>query len=217
VGGPRDWPPLHDICHSCFDGIQLAADLLDRGADPNAYFANEHGPMSVLLGAAGVRHDPAITALLLERGADPNGEPWFGDALYHSVESSDPACLRLLLEHGAKPNGSNALGHALDYDRPEHIRLLLAAGARPTGRELVHAVRRGRDASCVRLLAEHGAELDQPAGEWSTPPPQFRTACVGVVAGLVAAGAKLEPRFADVAQGPLAQWLETSPKNGGIT
>ena len=177
VGGPRAWPPLHYVCHSCFASVGLARELLERGADPNAYFANEHGPMSALFGAAGVRHDPELTALLLEHGADPNGEPQFGDALYHSVEAEDTACLRVLLEHGAEPRGSWALAHALDFDRPEHVRLLLAAGADANeGPLLVHAVRRGRGVEAIRLLVAHGAELDRPGGEWSTPSAQHRTA-----------------------------------------
>jgi ankyrin repeat protein len=177
VGGPRDWSALHYVCHSCFADVGLARALLDAGADPNAPFANEHGPMSALFGAAGVRHDPELTALLLERGADPNGEPWFGDALYHAVEAPDPACVRLLLEHGARPRGSNAIAHALDFERPEHVRLLLEAGdAADDGALLVHAVRRGRGPAYVRLLAAHGAPLDRRGGEWSTPPEEHRTA-----------------------------------------
>jgi ankyrin repeat protein len=177
VGGPRSWAPLHYVCHSCFASAGLARELLERGGDPNAYFANEHGPMSALFGAAGMLHDPELTALLLEHGADPNGEPQFGDALYHSVEAEDTACLRLLLEHGAEHRGSWALAHALDFDRPEHVRLLLAAGADAgEGAVLVHAVRRGRSVEDIRLLAEHGAELDRRGGEWSTPPEQHRTA-----------------------------------------
>jgi ankyrin repeat protein len=177
VGGPRQWAPLHYVCHSCFASVPLARELLDAGADPNAYFANEHGPMSALFGAAGVRHDPELTALLLEHGADPNGEPQFGDALYHSVEAADTACLRVLLEHGAKPRGAHALAHALDYERPEHVRRLLDAGADANEAALlVHAVRRGRSIDYIRLLVDHGADLDRRGGEWSTPPGQFRTA-----------------------------------------
>jgi ankyrin repeat protein len=176
VGGPRGWAPLHYVCHSCFASVELARWLLDRGADPNAYFPNEHGPMSVLFGASGVLHDPELTAVLLEHGADPNGEPQFGDALYHSAEATDTVCLRLLLEHGADPEETGALGHALDYERPEHVRLLLDAGSDVHGRHLVHAVRRGRGVECVRLLAERGADLDYRGGEWSTPPEQYRTA-----------------------------------------
>jgi ankyrin repeat protein len=177
VGGPREWPPLHYVCHSCFASSTLARELLVRGADPNAYFPNDYGPMSALYGAAGVRHDPELTRVLLEAGADPNGEPQFGDALYHSVEAETTECLRLLLEHGAEPRGTNALGHALDYPRPEPVRLLLEAGADPNeGASLVHAVRRGRDPEFLRVLAEHGADLERRGGEWSTPQVEYKTA-----------------------------------------
>jgi ankyrin repeat protein len=176
VGGPRRWPPLHYVCHSCFASVRLARMLLEGGADPNACFPNEYGPMSALFGAAGVLHDPELTAVLLEHGADPNGEPQFGDALYHSVEAADTACLRLLLDHGAEPKGSSALAHALDYERLEHVRLLLGAGSDVDGGDIVHAVRRGRGVEYIRLLAAQGVDLDQRGGEWSTPPEQHRTA-----------------------------------------
>jgi ankyrin repeat protein len=208
VGGPRAWAPLHYVCHSCFASVDVARELLARGADPNAFFANEYGPMSALYGAAGVLHDPELTQVLLKAGADPNGEPQFGDALYHSVEAESAECLRLLLEQGAEPRGTNALAHALDFDRPEHVRLLLDAGADANeGALLVHAVRRGRDADVLRLLAEHGAELDRRGGEWSTPPEQYRTAYQNaVVRGLDEHAAVLEKLGAstDLAPGDLA-------------
>ena len=171
---------------------------------------------------------------------------------------------------------------------------LLEAGADPSEEHwalLVHAVRRGCGPAMLRLLAEHGAELDRRGGEWSTPPEQYRTAYqnailrgqdetaalltelgastevspedlavaalargeapatplpppaelgaevdgppdpevgtpiawaargsqyhrtpgrdyVAVVQRLLAAGAQLEPRLLDFAEGPLAGWLE---------
>jgi ankyrin repeat protein len=177
VGGPCNWPPLHYVCHSCFASVDLARELLARGADPNAYFPNEYGPMSALYGAAGVLHDPELTRVLLETGADPNGEPQRGDALYHSVEAETTDCLRLLLDNGADPRGTSALLHALDYPRLEPVRLLLESGADPNeGASLAHAVRRGRDPEFLRLLAAHGADLDRRGGEWSTPAGQYKTA-----------------------------------------
>ena len=166
VGAPRGWAPLHYACHSTYAPVELARELLARGADPNAFFPNESGPMSALYGAAGVLHDPELTRALLEAGANPNAEPWFGDALYHSVESESPECMSMLLAAGVRANGTNALAHALDYDFLEHVRILLEAGADPNeGASVAHAVRRGRGPEFVRLLAEHGADLDRPGGE----------------------------------------------------
>jgi ankyrin repeat protein len=158
-GGPRRWAPILYASHSVFAPARLARELLERGADPNATFTNEYGEMSALYGAAGVVHDPELTRVLLEAGANPDD----GESLYHSTEAESPECLRLLLEHGAETRGTNALAHALDDERPEHVRLLLEAGADPN--LLAHAVRRGRGVELIRLLAEHGADLDRPGGE----------------------------------------------------
>jgi hypothetical protein len=46
------------------------------------------------------------------------------------------------------------------------VRMLLEAGADPNeGALLAHAVRRGRGPEFLRLLAQHGADLDRPGGE----------------------------------------------------
>jgi hypothetical protein len=172
-GGPRGWAPLLYVTHSCFARAGLVRELLQRGADPNAFFVNEYGPMSALYGAAGRLHDPELTRVLLETGADPDD----GESLYHATEAEDPACLELLLEHGARTADTNALAHALDDERLPHVRALLAAGADPNGGALLaHAVRRGRGPEFLRLLVEHGAELDRPGGEtWRGDVP-LRTA-----------------------------------------
>jgi ankyrin repeat protein len=161
-GGPKEWAPLLYITHSVFANADAARELLRRGADPNATFTNEYGEMSALYGAAGVVHDPELTQVLLEAGASPDD----GESVYHSVEAEDPTCLRLLLEAGARVPGTNAVGHALDYDRIEPVRMLLEAGGDPNEGALVaHAVRRGRGPEFLRLLAEHGADLDRAGGE----------------------------------------------------
>jgi len=172
-GGPLGWAPLLYVTHSCFASVDLARELLDRGADPNVTFRNEYGDMSAVYGAAGVVHNPELTKLLLDAGADPND----GESVYHSCESGDPACLRLLLEHGADPNGTNGVGHAIDYEHIEHVRLMIDAGADLSeSHVLVHAVRRGNGPQMIRLLAENGAPLDKKGGEWSTPQDEYRTA-----------------------------------------
>lgn len=162
AGGPLGWAPILYACHSCFDTTRVGRELLERGADPNAFFVNDYGQMPALYGAAGVKHDPELTRALLEAGADPDD----GESLYHSTEAESPECLQILLEHGAEPDDTNALAHALDEERLEHVRLLLEHGADPNNGSLVaHAVRRGRDVETIELLAAHGADLDRPGGE----------------------------------------------------
>jgi ankyrin repeat protein len=159
-GGPLGWAPLLYVTHSCFASVELARELLARGADPNATFTNSYGEMSAVYGAAGVVHDLELTRLPLEAGASPDD----GESLYHSTEAADPACLKLLLAHGANPLDTGAIGHAIDYDRREHVTALLDAGADPNEQGwalLVHAVRRGCGPEMLRLLAERG---EAPAG-----------------------------------------------------
>lgn len=161
-GGPRGWPPIVYVSHSCFAPAALLRELLSRGADANATYRNEHGTMTALYGAAGIVHDPGMTRALLEAGADPDD----GESVYHAVGAQSTACLALLLDHGASVTGTNALASALDEERLEHVRLLLDAGGDPNeGALLAHAVRRGRGPDVVRLLAERGADLDRPGGE----------------------------------------------------
>jgi ankyrin repeat protein len=174
-GGPRGWAPLLYVTHSCFASVDLARELLARGADPNSTFTNEYGEMSAIYGAAGVIHDAELTRVLLDAGANPND----GESLYHATEAGDTACLQVLLEGGAEPTGTAALAHAIDGHKLDHIRLLLEHGADPSEdcwALLVHAVRRGCGADMIRLLADHGAQLDRKGGEWSTPRSQYRTA-----------------------------------------
>jgi ankyrin repeat protein len=209
-GGPRNWPPLGYVCHSCFVPREPARKLLARGAYPNASFAGEDGPITALYGAAGVLHDPELTRILLEAGANPDD----GESLYHAVETERTDCLRLLLEHGATIAGTNALPHALDYEILEPVRLLLEAGADPNeGAYMAHAVRRGRGPEFLRLLAEHGADVDRPGGEtWRGAVPLRTPYQHAVIRGrddqaqaLAELGASTEVSPADRALGALAR------------
>jgi ankyrin repeat protein len=209
-GGPRGWAPLLYVTHSCFASVELARELLNGGADPNACFTNEYGRMSALYGAAGRVHDADLTRLLLERGANPDD----GESLYHATEAPSADCVRGLLEHGASVEGSNALAHALDEDRLEHVRLLLDAGANPAEDAYVaHAVRRGRGPEVLRLLVEHGGDVDRPGGEtWREGAPlrtPYQHAVLrgrdGVAQTLVDLGAATDVDAADLAVGAVAR------------
>ncbi len=161
-GGPRGWAPLLYACHSCFETTALGRELLERGADPNAFFVNEYGEMSALYGAAGIRHDPELTRALLEAGANPDDN----ESLYHSTQAVSPECTRILLEHGAQVGGTNALAAAIDDDRVEHVRLMLEHGAdADESFYMAHAVRRGCGPAMIELLVSYGADVDRPGGE----------------------------------------------------
>ena len=127
--GARDWLPLLYVAHSAFLGgertdgfLACARTLLDAGADPDSSWEHpEFGALGALYGAAGVAHEPRMTALLLAAGANPDDD----ESVYHATETSDHTCLRLLLDAGARVEGTNALAHALDTEDPAKVRLLL--------------------------------------------------------------------------------------------
>jgi ankyrin repeat protein len=170
--GARAWTPLLYVCHTCFaedrhDGLRATVRLLlDGGADPNATAPSPDFPGSTwtpLYGAAGRIHEPELTRMLLAAGADPDD----GESLYHSTETPDHSCLRLLLEAGARVEDTGALPHMLDREDAAGAKLLLDAGADATSL-MPLAVSRGRSPEILRLLAEHGADVDARGGDGRT-------------------------------------------------
>ena len=173
-GGPRNWEPLLYVCFSpnanpksphAARMVETARMLLQRGADPNASYIDEHWPdwpLPCLYGATGVNNNPALALVLLEAGANPNDQ----ESLYHSTEHPDLDCVRLLLKHGAVPKGTNSLNHMLDREDLDGLELLLNAGADPNARNVegetsLHwAVWRGRSAASIERLLDAGAAID---------------------------------------------------------
>jgi ankyrin repeat protein len=165
--GVRGWEPLLYVTYSAFlggertDGLVACARLLlAAGGDPDAAWEDPDSErMTALHGAAGLAHEPRMTALLLEAGADPDD----GRSLRSAAGDADPACLELLLDAGATLERSMALAHAAQRGRLATARVLLERGpARWGEREnaLQWAVRPEASADMLRLLVEHGADLE---------------------------------------------------------
>ena len=165
--GARGWEPLLYVAYSAFlggertDGLVACARLLlQAGADPNAAWEDaELEPMTALHGAAGLANEPRLTALLLDASADPDD----GRSLRMAAGAEDPACLELLLDAGATLYRAMALAHAAQRGALRTARLLLERGPEQWGERenaLQWAVRPEASAEMLRLLAEHGADLE---------------------------------------------------------
>jgi ankyrin repeat protein/GNAT superfamily N-acetyltransferase len=165
--GSRGWEPLLYVAYSDFLGgeqtdglLACARALLAAGADPNAAWEDgEHERMTALHGAAGVAHEPRMTALLLDAGADPDD----GRSLRMAAGADDPACLELLLDAGANLHRAMALAHAAQRGALRTARVLLERGPSEWGERenaLVWAARGEAPAEMLRLLVEGGADLE---------------------------------------------------------
>jgi ankyrin repeat protein len=188
-GGPRDWEPLHYVCHTslgrtstaCADGIvAVARHLLHLGADPNTRFPWLHHGVRrpVLWGATRVAQLPALAELLLESGADPND----GVSFTLAASAGDVPTLELLRAHGANPNqpwatdGSATLYASLQWaTTPGGVQWLLEHGADPdpvfeaNGETPLHVAARRWDVAIVAMLAERGADLSRRRADGRTP------------------------------------------------
>jgi ankyrin repeat protein len=90
-------------------------------------------------------------------------------------------------------------------------------GGGPPGTILHHAAWNGNARATDRLLAAGADPVALSGAEWDTPAAWAALGSraheeaghdyVAVMERLVAAGAVVEPRFEDVAEGPLADWL----------
>ncbi|KAJ7499627.1 ankyrin repeat-containing domain protein [Mycena latifolia] len=108
--------------------------------------------------------------LLIDHGADVNakeGESWCRTALYTASKNDDAALVRFLLDCGAEIN-AEALRAAVVASKGscETIRLLIEAGASPNDhrsdswRTILGVASMGRNSDMVRLLLQHGAEVN---------------------------------------------------------
>ncbi len=120
------------------------ADLIARGADPNAPGPNGLQPlfMAVIHG-----HHDAVMALL-EGGANPNVEHAHAGGTPLHAGLSNPQIVSTLVEHGARVNAPTALG-----DTPLHVVGQLGASG----------------IGSARVLIENGADVNAKNNGGRTP------------------------------------------------
>jgi ankyrin repeat protein len=150
-------PLLHVTSSDAEDAPACARLLLRAGADPNSSREDdEHQRVSALAGSA---RNPRMAALLIEEGADVDDAP----ALRAAAGAEDTASLELLLDAGAPLRRAMALAHAAQCDRVPAARLLLERGPEDWGERenaLVWAARGEASEAMIRLLVDHGADLE---------------------------------------------------------
>lgn len=124
--------------------IATVRNLLDQGVDPNVVGELPSGVKATALMLAGSRGRLEIVKLLLERKAN--------------LEVRDP-------------NGWTALAYAVGFVRPSCVRAMVAKGANVNARNtggIAPVVLAVRDAEVMRILLDHGADVQARSVEGTT-------------------------------------------------
>ena len=170
-GGYFGWEPLMYAAYARLPGAStLAAGLrlLERGADPNAYYMwGGQYKFTALTGVfgqgeGGPINQPehpdcvAFARALLDLGANPNDS----QAAYNRCFEPDNTCLELLLEYGLSASDKNNWLLVEDDRRMPHPSETMYF-------QLISAIKRGY-ADRVRLLVDHGVDLNKPDDTYDT-------------------------------------------------
>jgi ankyrin repeat protein len=153
----------YSLLHMAMGSAETVALLLDRGADAAAGTKDGWTPLHEAR-----RMDPDAVTLLISGGADVNARDRRGQTpLWNAIGARSAACVKRLLAHGADPNVRVPTSSALDKDSYEFP---------------IHRAASWGPAEAVRLLIEHGAEVD---ARDSSGQSALHFACDGEIAALL--------------------------------
>ncbi|HEX2722534.1 MAG TPA: ankyrin repeat domain-containing protein [Gemmatimonadaceae bacterium] len=215
AGDPAADPLLY-LCYSPFHGESDARDegllatarlLLASGANPNT--TDSHYGVPALYAVTGVRSVLPVARLLLDAGANPTD----GESVFHAAERFHEDALELLLSAGADVNFTGEWGNTPLYfllrwwdiarhpETKQGMMWLLRHGADPNvlcGQEretsLHVAARRGQSVDIIRLLLDHGADVNTRRADGKTPWLLARRGGFDEIASMLEnAGAETEP------------------------
>jgi len=193
--------PLHYAASRGFtDIVEL---LISRGANVDSLDSTDRSPLKLAVS----RNLYDVAKALIKHGARVNIEDFKGyTAICEAVWQKSVEMVRLLLEAGARVTPTPYLLHyAILHRHEEMVQLLLKAGALVNNRDnhgntpIITAGITGQT-DIVKMLLEHGAQVDGPMGMCEKPPlgaviahhgPTFE----GVVRALVEGGADINRPF----------------------
>jgi len=151
--------------------LACAKFLLEKGADPNATYENQYGPMSCLYHAAGVLNHVGLTKMLLDAGARTDDN----ESVYHASEHPGRnECLRLLFKAGVTQSDLDyCIKRKLDYEDLDGLQAYLDAGVNLNvaniNTALSHAILRGRSITTINFLLDHGSDPNMEDQDGTTP------------------------------------------------